>query len=69
MARFNARANDTLTAVLEEQTPGTYAATLPIAHPGEWEVRIDAIQGSQRFSASSRVTAVRATTTATASRR
>lgn len=69
MARFNARANDTLTAVLEEQTPGTYAATLPIAHPGEWEVRIDATQGSQRFSASSRVTAVRAITTATASRR
>jgi len=69
MARFNARANDTLTAVLEEQAPGTYVATLPIAHPGEWEVRIDATQGSQRFSASSRVTVVRALATASTSRR
>jgi nitrogen fixation protein FixH len=59
MARFNARANDTLTAVLTEEAPGTYVTTLPIARPGEWEVRVDATHGSQRFSASSRVTAVR----------
>lgn len=69
MARFNARANDTLTAVLEERTPGTYVATLPIAHPGEWEVRVDARQGSQRFSTSSRVMVTRALTTAAASTR
>ena len=59
MARFNARANDTLTAVLVEDTPGAYIATLPIARPGEWEVRVDATHGSQHFSASTRVTAVR----------
>lgn len=60
MARFNARANDTLTAQLTEESPGTYVAMLPIARPGEWEVRVDATHGSQRFSASSRVSAVRA---------
>jgi nitrogen fixation protein FixH len=60
MARFNARANDTLTARLTEEAPGTYVTTLPIAHPGQWEVRVDATHGSQRFSASSRVNAVRA---------
>ena len=59
MARFNARANDTLTALLTEEAPGTYVTTLPIAHPGQWEVRVDATHGSQRFSASSRVNAVR----------
>jgi nitrogen fixation protein FixH len=60
MVRFNARANDTLTAILVERTPGTYVTRLPIAHPGEWEVRVDATHGSQRFSSSARVTAVRA---------
>jgi nitrogen fixation protein FixH len=60
MARFNARANDTLTAVLAEHAPGTYVTNLPIARPGEWEVRVDAAHGSQHFSASTRVTAVRA---------
>jgi nitrogen fixation protein FixH len=58
MARFNARANDTLTAILREEQPGTYVTTLPIAHPGEWEVRVDATHGSQRFSSRTRVTAV-----------
>lgn len=60
MARFNARANDTLTAVLTEEAPGTYVTRLPITHPGEWEIRVDAAHGSQRFSTSARVTAVRA---------
>jgi nitrogen fixation protein FixH len=58
MTRHNARANDTLTAVLDEQVPGSYTATLPIARAGEWEVRVDAQHGSQRFVASSRVSAV-----------
>ena len=58
MARHNARANDTLTAVLTEAAPGMYRAELPIARAGEWEVRVDASHGSQRFSASSRVHAV-----------
>lgn len=60
MARFNARANDTLTALLTEEGPGVYAATLPITHSGEWEVRVDATHGSQRYSTSARVTAVHA---------
>lgn len=66
MARFNARANDTLTAVMKEEAPGTYVTTLPITHAGEWEVRVDATHGSQRFSTSARVTAVRALATASA---
>lgn len=66
VARFNARANDTLTTVLPETAPGAYTATLPIHTPGEWEVRIDATRADSvthevsRFSASTRVTAVRA---------
>jgi nitrogen fixation protein FixH len=60
MTRYNARANDTLTAVLTEAAPGQYETTLPIAHPGEWEVRVDATQNGARFEASTRVTAVRA---------
>lgn len=63
MARFNARANDTLTAVLTEAAPGHYRTTLPIRHPGEWEVRVDASKGGARFSTSSRVTAVRTNAT------
>lgn len=62
MARFNARANDTLTAVLTEQVAGTYAARLPIRTPGEWEIRIDAIRDHARFSVTRRITAVRLTT-------
>ena len=65
MARFNARANDTLSAVLTEEAPGTYVTTLPIAHAGVWEVRVDATHGSQRFSTSARVNAVRATLAST----
>jgi nitrogen fixation protein FixH len=60
MTRFNARANDTLTAVLTEARPGTYTASLPIAHAGEWEVRVDATRDGAKYSQSTRVTAVRA---------
>lgn len=60
MTRFNARANDTLTAELRESAPGSYTAALPIAHAGEWEVRVDATRNGARYSASTRVTAVRA---------
>jgi hypothetical protein len=59
MTRYNARANDTLTAVLTEETPGMYASTLPIKHPGEWEVRVDARRDGAHFVASTRVTAVK----------
>lgn len=65
MARFNARANDTITVVLREATPGAYTATLPIAHVGEWEVRIDATREGARYSHRARITAARATREAT----
>lgn len=58
MARFNARANDTVAVVLREESAGAYRATLPIAHAGEWEVRIDATRGSARYTQHVRVTAV-----------
>lgn len=61
MARFNARANDTLTATMTETSPGTYATSLPIHTPGEWEIRIDARREGARFTTSQRVTAVRST--------
>lgn len=65
VARFNARANDTLTTVLRETAPGAYVAALPIHTPGEWEVRIDATRTDSttrdvaRYSVRTRVTAVR----------
>lgn len=59
MARFNARANDTLTTGLVERVPGEYAADLPIRTPGEWEVRIDVVRDDARFSARRRITATR----------
>jgi nitrogen fixation protein FixH len=65
MTRFNARANDTLTAVLTEDAPGRYTAALPIAHAGEWEVRVDATRDGARYSASTRVIAVRAVAAST----
>jgi len=73
LARFNARANDTLTATLQEDAEGVYSAMLPITTPGEWELRVDAQradaqrtlpsdvgQDTARFTASTRVTVVRA---------
>lgn len=66
MTRFNARANDTLTAVLREAEPGTYTAALPIGHAGEWEVRVDATRDGAKYSSSTRVTAVREVATSPA---
>jgi nitrogen fixation protein FixH len=58
---FNARASAPLTATLVEETPGRYAATLPIATPGEWETRIDATRGAARFTATARTRVTRVT--------
>lgn len=60
VARFNARANDTLTTTLVETSPGEYRGVLPMGHPGEWEVRVNAERQNEHYSASTRVNAVRA---------
>lgn len=62
VARFNARANDSVTVTLREAAAGAYRTTLPIAHAGEWEVRVDARRDGARFSHQARVTAARANT-------
>jgi nitrogen fixation protein FixH len=41
-------------ASLAERADGAYDAQLPLAHVGLWEVRVDAMRGAQRFSASLR---------------
>ena len=56
-ARFNARANDILKAELVERSPGTYVGPLAVGHAGEWEVRIEAVRGIDRFVASTRTQA------------
>lgn len=55
MARFNARANDTLTTGLQEEAPGRYVGQLPVARPGAWELRLDAVRDSARYRATTRV--------------
>lgn len=57
---FNARASDLTTAVLTDEGDGVYAADFPIRTPGEWEVRLSARRDTSHFTASARVTAVRA---------
>jgi nitrogen fixation protein FixH len=56
-ARFNARANNVLSATLREDAPGTYRAPLAVQHAGQWEVRIDAVRGTERFVTSTRTDA------------
>ena len=56
-ARFNARANDVRAATLRDAAPGRYVAALARPHAGEWEVRIDATRGTDRFAVSLRTTA------------
>jgi nitrogen fixation protein FixH len=59
MARFNARANDTLTAALTEEGAGRYRTLLAVSVPGEWEFRIDADRDNTHYSAVHRVTVER----------
>lgn len=56
-ARFNARAADVHVATLIEGEPGRYVAPLTTAHAGEWEVRVDASRGIDRFVTSLRTVA------------
>ena len=61
-ALFNARANDRHTATLPEVAPGRYAAPLPLAWAGDWELRVQVRREGappQAFHAVERVTVVR----------
>ena len=58
-ALFNARANDRHTATLPEVAPGRYAAPLPLARAGVWELRVQVRRDGappQAFHAVERVT-------------
>ncbi|CAN5138016.1 FixH family protein [soil metagenome] len=57
VARFNARANDTIVDTLTERATGEYAAPLRVSHAGEWEVLVTAERGTSRFTASTRTDA------------
>ena len=59
-ARFNARANDTLTTVLREEAPGRYVGRLPMGRPGAWELRLDATRDSVRYRSTTRIMVHRA---------
>jgi nitrogen fixation protein FixH len=57
---FNARANDVTTATMANEGAGVYSAPMPINAPGEWEVRVNARRDTSHFTATTRLTAVRA---------
>ena len=59
-ARYNARANDVLSDTLHEAAPGQYRAPLAVTHAGQWEVRIDAVRGTEHFMESTRAEVPRA---------
>lgn len=60
-ALYNARADQIFQATLSS-TGGTYAAMLPVAHAGEWELRFEVLRGGRKFTSTSRVEAVAAKT-------
>jgi nitrogen fixation protein FixH len=59
-ALYNARAGQILEGTMSADTPATYALHLPVAHPGEWEVRFDIHRGSERYTSTVRLEAVAA---------
>ena len=50
---------------LVQGAAGSYAARLPLHRAGLWELRVDAVRGSERFTASLRVEAPAATASST----
>jgi nitrogen fixation protein FixH len=50
-----ARARDLVEVTLEPRAPGEYAAQVPIARAGLWELRIDVHRGADRFTATRRL--------------
>lgn len=56
-AMHNARASQRYEASLTPDGAGGYAAPLDAHRPGEWEVRVTATRGSERFTQSLRIQA------------
>lgn len=54
-ALFNARAADVLDATLLPRPDSEYVGRLPMRHAGEWELRFEAVRGTERFTAVRRV--------------
>jgi nitrogen fixation protein FixH len=48
-AFHNARASTIIESALTEKAEGAYSARLPMRLPGEWELRLTAIRGDERF--------------------
>jgi len=57
-ALYNARADQVFQTTLAPTNDRAYAATLPVAHAGQWELRFEVVRGGRRFTSSSRVEAV-----------
>lgn len=68
-ALANARANDILTAALQETAPGQYQSRLSARFAGQWEVRVDAVRGTEHFVTSTRTEVARAVVAPNAVRR
>lgn len=51
VAIHNADAGHPLELTLHERAPGLYGAGARIAHPGRWEVRVQAVRAAARFGA------------------
>jgi nitrogen fixation protein FixH len=54
-AMHNARASQRYESALSPSEGGTYAATIDAHRPGQWEVRVTATRGNDRFTQSLRI--------------
>ncbi|MBL0173335.1 MAG: FixH family protein [Gemmatimonadaceae bacterium] len=54
VALANIRSNDLVSATLTEVAPGRYQSLLAAHVAGQWEVRVDAVRGTDHFVASTR---------------
>lgn len=57
-----ARANDVRSVVFTETPGGQYAATVPMARRGMWELRLAAVRNAEQFQQTVRIDTDRATT-------
>jgi nitrogen fixation protein FixH len=49
-----ARSGNVIRAALSEDPAGEYRAALPMPRPGLWEIRVEALHGQDRFTATTR---------------